>query len=176
VRDTSLLLPWAAPKDATGIPVEVRDEVELWAREHGRHGRIYWNSVTRCACIELDLKPGDPRLEAYQKGRLKHKPVEAVYLHRWDKNAGCWKATPPRPQDLSPDAVRQWLDRGNLWSGRGESAAKNLHDACVRADRAEREFYEKQRDKIRERTQDRARDRRRQVLDLPLVTVPRTIE
>lgn len=165
--------PWTAPGNSRGIPVEVQDEVELWAREQGRHGRITWSPVTNCAVVQLSLKPDDPRMRAYQEGRLKHEPKENVFLHRWE--GGRWVAVPPTPAELTPDFVRRWLDRGNMWSGRGESEAANLYDACLKADRRERELYEKARAKIRENTELRSRERRRQVLDLPLVSVPQQV-
>ncbi|MFW6010492.1 MAG: hypothetical protein ACOC9H_01105 [Gemmatimonadota bacterium] len=164
--------PWTVPGRMDRIPVEVQDAVELWAREHGRHGRIVWSPVTRCAVVELDLKPGDPRLEAYQQGRLRMEPKERVLLHQWNPATKRYEAVPSRPGELTPDFVREWLDRGNMWSGRGETDAKNLHDACVKADRAEREYRERRRSQIRNATRDRARERRRQVLGLPVVSVP----
>jgi hypothetical protein len=157
---------------ADRIPVEVQDEAELWARGQGRHATVVWSPTTNCAVIELTCKPGDPRLKAYQEGRLSVEPKERVLLHRYDRGKRRWVATPPKPDELTPDFVRSWLERGDMWSGRGETRAKNLHEACTMADRAEEEHREAIRKQIREAARDRARDRRKQVFDLPTVSVP----
>lgn len=154
------------------VPVEVQDEVELWARDQGRHARIVWLPQMGCACVEIDLRPGDPRLGAWQEGRLKHEPKERVYLHRYDKAKRCWVGVPSTPSELTPDHVRGWLDRGNLWSGRGEHRARNIHEACVAADERNEEHRKAIRREVEANTRDRARDRRRQALGLPLVAVP----
>lgn len=166
------LVSFNAVRSKDHVPWEISDEVELWAREHGRHGRCVWNPVLRCAEIQLELKADDPRMKGWQEGRLKTKPVESIYLHRQEVRGGPFVAVDLN--ELGASGVRAWLDRGNMWSGTGEYP--NLHTACMAADRHNLELEEKMKAEAVENARLRARDNKRQIFDLPLVHVPADLE
>lgn len=140
----------------------------MWAREHGTHGRIVWSPLLKCAEIQLDLHSDDPRMRAWKEGRLPGKPVESVFLHR--------QAGPGEPfvgipvSELGVEGVRKWLDRGNLQSGRGRHASMDA--ACKAADRANQELEERMSAAAAENARYRAREHRRELFDLPMVSVP----
>lgn len=154
------------------IPVEIQEEVELWAREQGRHAKIVWNPLLRCPEVQIDLKAEDPRLKKWQAQTQKvpNKPVESVFLHRHDGhhyvalNLG----------ELGASGVRALLEEGNMWAGRGQ--APNLLAAVRMVDEKNERVKEAMRKEARDNSRDRAREHRREILDLPLVSVPADLE
>lgn len=162
--------------DRHSIPHEIRDAVALWAQQWGRRGTIAMNHALRCPVIELSLKADDPRMKAYQEGRLKHEPTECIPLHYQRTEADGSKSVHYFPLDLADlgvSGVLELLDRGNTWSGRGE------YGSFKEAAQIMGEHNDKLRNMIKEAAvqegRDRARDMRRQVFDLPLVSVPGNI-
>lgn len=112
-------------------PVAIADAVELYAREtrgRGQHATLHFLPITGtmgCWQIRFTLKPDDPRLLLYQQGEVAEPPTEHVWLH--EPLGPDEEAVIPtyryRPLDIvamGPSGIRAWLDRGNLWSGRGE--------------------------------------------------------
>lgn len=168
--------PYMSTGDRQAIPYEIRDAVELWARQWGRHGTITMNHALRCPVIELSLRGDDPRLRAYQEGRLKHEPKECIPLHYQQPMPDGSKSVHYSAlsiADLGVSGVLEILDRGNTWSGTGE------YKGFKQAAQVMGEHNEKLKQQIKAAAIDegrlRARDMRRQVFGLPLVSVPDNI-
>lgn len=144
----------------------------MWAREHGSHAKIVWNTLMQCAEIQFDLKPGDPRLKGWQEGRLPFEPKESVFLHRQAGPGEPYKAV--SLQDLGVSGVIKWLDEGNLLSGRGRHAG--LDAACKAADRKNQELEAAMERAAVENARDMAREHRREFFELPMVGVISNLE
>lgn len=162
-------------------PAEFRDEVELFARQHGGHGDIQWvPAPVSCWQVRLSLKPGDPRLRHPDEGTH----FETVELHEWVDP----KLEPAHPKlhllrrsaatneplqgyvaieldELGVGGLRELLEKGSLLSGRGEYSSAEAAAKAV-ADR-HRNLRERARQKQRESVAERALDRRRQILKIP---------
>ncbi len=104
--------------DPSNIPYEFREAVELYARRSGRHGTIGWNGWTRCNVVEFTLKPDDPRLKAWQEGKLKKEPKETILLHYQPKPGAPYQAI--NLAELGVSGLVEMLEKANTWSGRGE--------------------------------------------------------
>ena len=154
------------------IPWEMADAVELWCRDHGRHGKLLWNPVVRCYEVRMDLKPADPRMEGWRSGRLKRKPVEPVYLHRQEVVGGPYVAI--SLDELGVEGLKARLDRGNMWAGRGDY--HNIHEATLAIDAHNLEVEQKMKDEAVGNARLNARDHKRQLFNEPLVTVPDDLE
>jgi hypothetical protein len=168
--------PYMSKGDRQAIPYEIRDAVELWAREWGRHGNIEWKPQMNCAVIEFTLRGDDPRLRAYQEGQLKHEPKECVFLHyqpTLDDGSKSVHYMPLNLEDLGVSGVIEMLNRGNTWSGCGEY--KSFKDAAQKMG----EYNDKLKNQIKSAAiadaRLRARDDRRHVLGVPFVSVPQNI-
>jgi hypothetical protein len=131
-----------------------------------------WNQVLRCPEIQFELKPDDPRLKGWMEGRLKQKPVESVFLHRWNSAKKHYEAI--SLEQLGVDGLRNLLDKGNLWSGRGEY--RNLMDAVRAADEQNQALEKQMENAAVEGARLRARDDRRWAMGLPSVSVPDNVE
>lgn len=167
-------MQYEAAGTTEGIPWDIQEEVELWAREIGRHAKIVWNPVLACPEVQIELKDGDPRLKKWQAGDAKrpHKPVESVWLHRWNEEAGHYE-----PMDLGQmgaSGVRAHLERANMWSGRGRH--RDLYSAAKAADEHNEQLKAEMRKAAMDNSRDMAKDRRRDVLGIPLVTVQDDLE
>lgn len=165
------LTTWGSTREGS-VPWDWADAVEVWAREQGRHGRLVWNTVLRCYEAQIDLKDADPRLLAWQQGKVRQKPVESVFFHRQDKPGGPWVAMDL--QQMGPSGIRKYLDEGNLWSGRGRY--RNLMEACRAADDHNQRLEAIMAEAAEQGARDNAREHRRQLFDLPLVSVPANVE
>lgn len=165
-----------SPSDRRAIPYQISDAVEHWARSRGRHASIGWNPVLGCAVIDITLKGDDPRLKAYQEGRLKHEPKESVILH-YQKTDYQGNTSGPfialNLEELGVTGIIEMLEKGDVWSGRGEFSS--LHEAVQKVAQHNETHREKMKQDIRDAAMDRAKDMRRQILDLPLVSVPANI-
>lgn len=156
---------------APPVPWDIRDEVILWAREHGREGgRVVWYGGSMCWAIEFDLKADDPRMKGWQEGRLQRKPREVVFLHEPD---GKGHMIPLNIAELGASGIRKLLDEGNLASGTGRY--RSLTDACQSVVEHNQKLEQWMEDTAVENARLRARDDRRQILDLPMVNVPDNI-
>lgn len=161
-----------SPADRRAIPVAMRDAVEMWARQNrGTHGYVAWNPVLKCAVIDLELRADDPRMKAWQEGRLKHKPMESIPLHYQAFGGGPFIAIDI--EQLGVSGLLDMLDKANTWSGRGQY--NNMIEAVQAAERQNENLRESVRKAALDNTRDRTRDMRRQILDLPLVSVPANI-
>lgn len=168
--------PWMSPSERQQIPCEIADAVELWARQWGRHGTIGMNQALRCPVIELSLKSDDPRLKHWQEGRLKYEPKESILLHYQRTEPDGSKSVhfyPLNLEELGVSGVLEILDRGNMWSGRGEY--ENFQKAAQVMGEYNEKLKQQMKDAAVEEGRLRARDMRRQVLGLPLVSVPDNI-
>lgn len=153
-------------------PFEIADAVELYAREFGRHGRIRFVPHVNCWLVELSPIAGAPLMKAVQEGRLPEPEAwEAVWLQEANPNAG--KVTGRGPngfpiregpyrsldiEQLGAAGVRAFLDRTNMFSGRGE--AKSLEDAMRQTADAEAARVAKLRADAKDDAIHEARDRR----------------
>lgn len=162
-------------------PVEIRDGVELWARKHGRTADVVWyDAPMNCWAVKLGFRPGDPRLREGLK-------AEPVFLHEW-KSAAWWAKNDPRRarrhyrsnqimpgyraldlDELGLGGIIQFLDRGDLLSGRGEfSSAEAAGRAKVEEFRTDKH---RRRRAARDDAEYRAKYDRRKFLKLPLIPV-----
>lgn len=167
---------WGAPR-AHSAPVDVRDAVELWARQNrGTHGTIVWNQVMNCWECLFELRHDDPRMKAFRDGKLKVRPMEPVYLHRQkrDKHGKItpyWEAVPL--EELGVSGVLRWLDEGNTWSGTGKY--RSFDAACKASDAHNEELRSILEREAEQNAGLRARDERKRLLQTPWTTVPADI-
>ncbi len=107
-----------------GIPWDIEEAVKLWARQWGRGATIRFHPVLQCPCIEFALPNDDPRMQSFLDGKLKHKPVEFVALHRQDKQT--LKFEPIDLAEMGVSGLLQWLDEANTWSGHNDDIYTSL--------------------------------------------------
>lgn len=163
------------------VPAEYADAVELWAREHGGHATLKWlPDPMNCWVVRLSLRPGDPRAATSE-------PWENVYLHEW-KTPEWWAKHKPgllkRHQktnrvrgasyayeldELGVQGLRDFLDRGNLLSGRGEFRSAEA------AGRAQVEKFRTEKHRRRRSMRDDAKHdalmKRRHLFKIPFIPV-----
>lgn len=153
-RSASPMAPW-----------EIREEVELYAREHGRTAtmELVQAPMFTCWIVKLSLRPNDPRLLAYREGRAAEPETEVVWL--MDHETG----KPYDIQQLGAAGVRQFLERGNTFSGRGEFAS--VMDAVEKTSQQNEERRAAFEQKMREENRYERRQDRRKYLKIPQVTV-----
>ena len=170
--------------DKIHVPYELREAVELYAREHGRTGSLH--------CIppgvwfaRFSLRPNDKALSLYQKGEVAEAPTEVVYFQiRADHyNPEIHAVRPefrPRPGktrpidmlpldllQMGPSGVRQFLEEGNTWSGRGRFASQL--EAVKAAERANADMAAKAKELAFESARYRERDTRKSRWGIPVV-------
>jgi len=165
-----LIATLANRADMPVCPVDVADEVELYARETNRHatckfvptkmgakGRILEGTWR----VDMTLHPEDKRNVTFQEGRMAERPVEEIWLHVENPESTGWqdRYIPLNIHELGASGVRQFLEKGNVHSGRGEFAS--LEDAIRRADEINEAKQQKQEQEAEDRVRRRARDRRR---------------
>lgn len=135
--------------EAPSAPPEVAEAVELYAREGGRTGSVrYVPYPVNAWEARFSLKPNDPAMRAWQEGRAAEPPMETVLFVEPNPDNGKRKSFvsngrriayvdgPFRAIDirqLGPSGVRNFLQKGNTWSGRGEFASQ---EAAVDAAKA----------------------------------------
>lgn len=146
-------------------PPDIQEVVELHARKSGRTGKMHFAPGAGWFA-RFSLRPNDPRLRAYQEGSAPEPPTEDVFFRVPDPNG-------TRPGDsipldimqLGPSGVKEFLERGDTWSGRGE------HESIEAAARKAREHNKtvgpKAKEQAREETRDMVNDRRRSILKIP---------
>lgn len=151
-------------------PAELDDAVKLWARNNGRTGgRLEYVPAMGCWCIFLNVVPDHPLMRAYQEGRLDQAepPTDSIPLQEWDPKARKW--TPISLDELGAEYITELLDKGNLWSGRGEF--ESMQEAVLHA----REQNERQKEAWKKYADEAAKDTmalgRRKLNNLPLISV-----
>ena len=159
-------------------PVGVADEVELWARESGRHGTLQFvptllagqRAVEGTWMVRLSLRENDKRMQLYKQGLAPEPPTEDVWLHEPDPES----PTGYRPynlEDLGAGGVRQFLDKGNLWSGRGQFGSKTIEQLARDAIEKNRNAGQVAKSAAREECLLKLRDDRRWRLKIPFLPV-----
>ncbi len=148
-------------------PIEIQDEVELWARKSGRHATMHFIPVGGWFAI-VSLHPHDPRMRAYQEGMAEEPPGEQVWFH---------KTVAGRPGDfegmdilqMGPSGVRTFLEKGDTWSGRGEF--RSVEQAARKA--ADHNVEQREKDRLfqREENRNEQRAKRRWRLGIPYLSV-----
>lgn len=144
------------------VPAAVADAVEAWARTWGRTVRWQWVDHPGMHCWALHLSPmaGDPKLRAVQEGRWSAEDAEEHVLL-------VNSAEPLDLEQYGAVGVVEWLERGNMRSGRGE--ANSLAEQIRRNREGRRERAAKAKQGRAAWARDLAREVRRQVLRIPLV-------
>lgn len=155
-------------------PVEIADGVELWARQQGRHARLFWHPVLNCFCIEFELRDDHPSLKKWQDqtAKLESKPTESVPLHSFNPKTQRYEAWDLEQRGVS--GIINHLDQANLLSGRGEFNTLRESLAAVEAkNAANRERWRKY---AGEGGREDAAPLRRRILgNMPVVTVPANV-
>ena len=98
------------------IPWELQDEVELWARKSGRHAKLHFIPVGGFF-VRVTLRSSDPRMKAYQEGLVPDPPGEDTWFHE-PLPGGEYKCLDIREMGVS--GIKEFLEKGDTWSGRGE--------------------------------------------------------
>ena len=173
--------------EAPRAPVEIQEEVELYARESGRHAKIIFvptSFANGCIAsgtwlVRFTLRPNDKRLQAYQEGQAEKPATEDVWLHESNPDEGKPISGRPgqkegryRPLDIvqmGTWGVRQFLESGNTWSGRGEfnSFEEQLRDVQDTNEEARVKF----RADTKEENRLAQREKRRTRLKIPFLGV-----
>ncbi len=154
-------------------PPEFQDEVELYARESGRHARLMfvptnWKEGVIAAgtwVVRFTLRPSDKRLESYQQGRTTE-ATEDVWIHL-PAEGNSYK--PLNIQQMGSGGLRRFLEKGNMWSGRGQF--KSLEQQLEHTRTANNEAREKTRRDARENSVKRVAEKRRWYQKIPLIPV-----
>jgi len=160
---------------------EIQDEVELYARESGRHAKIHfvptdidfktgkvWAGTWR---VDLTLHPEDPRMRTYQEGRMDKPPVEEIWIHDKNPKPDGWqdKYIPRNIQQMGPSGVRQFLEQGNVHSGRGEFSS--LEDSIRKTTELNEAKSQQRRAEAEDRVRINSKEKRRSRLNIPFLTV-----
>jgi hypothetical protein len=145
------------------IPFDVAEEVELFARQWGRHARMEWSVHLNAPVIHFSM-PKDSKLwKMWQEGELDREPTESVPLIERDPNTG--RIGPINLADYGASGVRELLEKSNVWSGRGKH--KNLLNAI----RENMDRNAKNREEMRKKANEIGREigwlSRRSALELP---------
>jgi hypothetical protein len=162
-------------------PVEIVDEVELYARRHGRTGTLHFIPVGGWMA-RFSLRSNDRRMIMYQEGRAAAPPTEDIWFHQNNPLDGkptgeIVNGRPVRhgryvPLDIcqmGASGVREFLEKGDTFSGRGEF--QSVEESVKKALAADDEAAVKLRAGKREDAKATARDRRRSLLKIPVVPV-----
>lgn len=165
-------------------PPDIKEEVELYAREYGRTGSIvFYPTIVRGKTpftgtwvVELSLRCNDKRMLAYQDGRASKPPVERVWLHEPNPRAGQIGAygrelpyIPLNLVEIGRGGVRQFLERGNLWSGRGQY--RTLEEQVKAVEAANEEARIKFREEQKFANRKEQREKRAWRFGIPVVPV-----
>lgn len=154
-------------------PVDIADSVELWARQQGRHARLFWHPLLKCFCIEFQLRADDPRLRRIQDGtaKLESVPTESVPLHSWNPKTKRYEAWDLEQRGVT--GIIEHLDKANLLSGRGEY--NTLWESMAAVEKKNAENRERMRRFAGEGGREDAAPLRRRILGNAWVTVPANI-
>lgn len=176
-------------KDDLRPPVEFADAVEMYAREHDRHGTLKFEPRLNVWVIEFTLKAGDPRLRAWQEGMATEEPKEVIQL--WDYLSDAPRSREHiRIKEHRRDAMKRglrlnnyvgytlaelgvsgmiaFLEEGNTW-GRGQYKS---HEAAVIDQNEKRIAGEIATEaNARQNAVDRGMESRRKVLGIPMKSV-----
>lgn len=158
-------------------PLEIADEVELYARQSGRHATLHFVPVTSrvgCWVVRMTLRPDDKRRRLWQEQKVGTEPTEDIWLHvplrEGERKLGpTYDYRPLNLVDLGTSGVRQFLERGNLWSGRGEY--QTLEEQVTKLREADANATAKFRADVKEEAMDEMHQKRRTRLKIPFLPV-----
>jgi len=122
-------------------PAAIADEVELYARESGRHAKIHLIPT------EIDMKTG--------------RVLKVTWRVDLDLH--------PDDPEMGPSGVRQFLEQGNIHSGRGEFSS--MDDVLRKTAELNDKNKVKRKDDTEDRVRVNARDKRRSRQKIPYLTV-----
>jgi len=130
-------------------PWDLQEEVELYARESGRTAKLHFMPGVNTWFVRFSLRSNDKRMLAFQQGMAAEPPTEDVWFHRAASPEDVTKQRASKPGDfvaldivqMGRSGIREFLDRGNTWSGRGEFAS--IAESRLKAKQAEKEAKEK---------------------------------
>lgn len=160
-----------------GVPVapyQISDEVEDWARGRGRHASLEFIPTLSCWAIRIELPPHHPSMKLYKDGLSQdaRPPTEDVLLHEWSEDLNGYVAMDI--EQLGPSGIRELLEKGDTWSGRGEFAS------LTEAVEATIETNRRRRAEMQQYAQDVGEEmgaiHRRQALGLPFTPVLANLE
>ena len=160
-------------------PVEIADEVEMYARESGRHATLHLvptkfvnGHVAEATWVaRFTLRPTDPRMKLYQEQKIGEVPTEDVWFNAPNPASKTW-ADAYEPLDIiqmGASGVRRFLEKGNTWSGRGEF--KSIEDQLGHIRDKNETEREKTYEDARYRSKKQAVDKRRSLLKIPFLGV-----
>lgn len=172
--------------EAPRAPAEIAEAVELFARNSGRTGSIKFATGPfgpNIWLVQLSLRPNDERMRLYQEGRAAEPPVETVWLQernplegkptgRFLPNGQLERHGPYRALDIyqmGASGVREFLERGNTESGRGEH--RSLEEAVRKAFDDDQYNAVRFREQKKEENRHRTREDRRHRLGIPALPV-----
>ncbi len=162
---------------ATGVPeapVAFRDAVEMWARNNGRHGDLVFCRPAGCWQVKLSPMPNDPRMALVQKGQAPESELwETVELvepktpddikETFYRDRSPYKAIPLG--ELGISGLTHLLDKGNMWSKRGEF--DSIQEALVAARTRGVKGVEEERRGLADQVRELASSVRRQIFKIP---------
>jgi len=156
-------------------PAEIADEVEMYARESGRHAALIFVPVTikhgrvtnGTWVINMTLRPDDKRMLLYQEQKVGDPPTEKIWLHKPSEDGTTYE--PLDIHQLGASGVREFLDRGNMWSGRGEFSSLEEQVRWARDEEERRK--QKNYDDSKQHSRDTAKDKRRTLLGISFLGV-----
>jgi hypothetical protein len=176
-----IAVPLRGKQELPRAPVEIADAVEMYAREHDRHATLEfiptWIDRGRVAAgawvARFTLRNSDKRMQLYQQGLAPKPPTEDVWFHVRNPKA----ATNPKEPDYFPldihqlgvSGIRQFLQRGDTWSGRGEF--RSLEEQARLAMQSNTEMRERFRAEQKEASRLEQRDKRRSRFKIPFLRV-----
>ena len=159
----------------TGKPVldwEVDEEIVAYFAEYGRTVKTEFIPHLNCWVAMVSLRTNDPTLEAWQQGRTEREPTEDVIFHEPNPLAGQIVQGRRQPPFVALDlnsmgrlGVREFLERGNTFSGTGEFAS--IAEAARASDERGTAGQEKIRRDAKNDAVDMAMEVRRQVEKIP---------
>lgn len=154
-------------------PAEFADAVEMYARKYGKHATLkFIPPPVNVWAVEMSLGVNDPRNMIHQK-QVGEQPTEIVYLWREAtpqeiaRNSGRWHRVGYKLDELGVAGITKFLDKTNLFSGRGQysSMSEAMKDQDNKRERAEAKAVSD----AREESRHVAMDMRRQILGIPLL-------
>ena len=154
-------------------PYEYQDVVELWARGSGRHAKLHFTPGGTWF-VRISLKNDDPRMELYKLGLVEEPMGEDVWLHLPNPaegkvvNGEKQGAFIPLPlADLGTSGLREFLERGDTWSGRGEYMS--LLEQRRKVNESNEDMRVKNRAFQKEESRNEMRESRRRRLKIPFL-------
>jgi len=142
-------------EDYPRAPSEFQEVVELWARGSGRHAKLHFTPGGTWL-VRITLKFDDARMELYKLGLVEEPVGEDVWLHLPNPADGKivngerqGPFIPLSLSDLGTAGLREFLEQGNTWSGRGEYMSlleqrRKVNESNEDARRKNREFHKEE--------------------------------